>query len=243
VLFLLELDFRRRPHPDDRYAAAQLGQTLLQLFPVIVRRRRLDLRPDLLYATANLCLRTHALDDRRIVLGRDHTPRLTQVLQRRRLQLPPHLLRDHFAARQHRDVPQHLLAAIAKGRRLDRHHVEHAPQLVQHQRRQRLAVDVLGYHQQVPPARLHHLFQQRHQVLRRADLFVIDQHVRVLENGLRRVCVGDKVRRDVPAVELHTLDILNLELQPLGLFHRDDAVLADLVHHVRDQVADLHVRG
>ena len=55
--------------------------------------------------------------------------------------------------------------------------------------------------------------------------------------------VGDEVGGDVAAVELHTLDVLGLELQALGLFDGDDAVLADLVHHLGDQVADLRVLG
>src|SRR5690349_23824828 len=41
---------------------------------------------------------------------------------------------------------------------------------------------------------------------------------------------------------LHALDELGLEAQAAGLLDGDDAVLADLVHHLGDQLADLPVR-
>ena len=75
------------------------------------------------------------------------------------------------------------------------------------------------------------------------DLLVGDQDVRVVELGFHRLGVGDEVGADVAAVELHTLDVLGLELQALGLFDGDDAVLADLLHDLGDQVADLRVLG
>jgi hypothetical protein len=50
--------------------------------------------------------------------------------------------------------------------------------------------------------------------------------------------VGDEVRREVAAVELHALDDLERGLEALGLFDRDDAVLADLLHRLGDDLAD-----
>jgi hypothetical protein len=46
------------------------------------------------------------------------------------------------------------------------------------------------------------------------------------------------VRRDVAAVELHALNDLELGLQALRVFHRDDAFFADLLHRLGDDVAD-----
>ena len=60
------------------------------------------------------------------------------------LELLAELLGDDLAAGQGGDVAQHLLAAVAEARRLDRQDVQDAAQLVDDQRRQRLAVDVLG---------------------------------------------------------------------------------------------------
>jgi hypothetical protein len=50
--------------------------------------------------------------------------------------------------------------------------------------------------------------------------------------------VGDEVRRQVAAVELHALDDVELGLQALRVLDRDHALLADLLHRVGDDVAD-----
>ncbi len=59
------------------------------------------------------------------------------------------------------------------------------------------------------------------------------------------VRIGDEVRAEIAAVELHALDGLELGAHRLGLFDGDDAVLADLLHRFRDDVADggIAVRG
>ena len=44
VLLLLDLDLGRAADADDRHAAGELGETLLQLLTVVVRGRLLDLR-------------------------------------------------------------------------------------------------------------------------------------------------------------------------------------------------------
>src|SRR3712207_7606240 len=51
--------------------------------------------------------------------------------------------------------------------------------------------------------------------------------------------VGDEVRGDVAAVELHALDDVELGLDALGLLDRDDALLADLLHGPGQHLADL----
>src|SRR6266540_6678085 len=67
VLLLLELDLGGRAHADDRDAARQLGQALLQLLPVVVGVRLLDLGLDLVDPALDLLRRTAALHDRGVV--------------------------------------------------------------------------------------------------------------------------------------------------------------------------------
>jgi len=59
-------------------------------------------------------------------------------------ELGAELLADDIAGGEDRDVLEHRLAAIAEARRLDRRDLEAAAQLVDDERRQRLALDVLG---------------------------------------------------------------------------------------------------
>src|SRR5262249_18271943 len=61
--FLLHLALGGRADLDDRAAAAQLGEPLLQLFAVVVRGGLLDLRADLLDATVDVGLLAVAVDD------------------------------------------------------------------------------------------------------------------------------------------------------------------------------------
>ena len=53
--------------------------------------------------------------------------------------------------------------------------------------------------------------------------------------------IGDEVRRDVAAIELHAFDRVEVGLEAAGFLNGDDAVLADLLHRVGDQVADFLV--
>ena len=92
-------------------------------------------------------------------------------------------------------------------------------------------------------AGLHDLLEHRQQVLDRGDLRVGDQDVRLLEDRLHALGVGDEVRRDVALVEPHPLDELELHAEGVRLLDRDHAVLADLVDGLGDLLADLGVGG
>ncbi len=92
-------------------------------------------------------------------------------------------------------------------------------------------------------ARLHDLLEHRQQVAHRRDLRADEQDVRVLEDRLHALGVGDEVRRDVALVEAHALDEVHLHAEGLALLDGDDAVLADLVDRLGDHLADLLVGG
>ena len=53
-----------------------------------------------------------------------------------------------------------------------------------------------------------------------------------------RLRIGDEVGREVAAVELHAFDDFEVGLEALAFFDGDDAVLADLLHRVGEDVAD-----
>ena len=179
-----------------------------------------------------------AVDDRGRVLVDDDLAGVAELRELRVLELEAHLLGDHLGTGEDRDVLEHPLAAVAEARRLDGDGGERAAQLVDDDRRKRLALDVLRHDQQ-RTTRLDHLLEHGQDVLDRPDLLVRDQDVRVVEDGLHALGVGDHVRRQVALVELHALGELELEAEGLALLDVHDAVLAHLLDRVRDHVTDL----
>ena len=143
-----------------------------------------------------------------------------------------------------RSVAQHLLAAVTEARRLDGNDLQGAPKLVHHQRRERLALDILGDDQHRLPA-LGDLFEQGQELLHGGNLLVVDQEVGVVQHRLHLLRIGDEVGRQVAAVELHAVHGFQRGLEALGLLDGDDAFLADLFHRISNEVPDflVGVRG
>src|SRR6266852_3975455 len=179
-LLLFHLDLGRRADPNHRDAADQLGKTLLEFFAVVVRGGLFDLGTNLLDAALDIGLLARAVDNRRVVLV-DHDPLgLAEVLKRNALELDAEFFGDHLAAREYPYILEHRLAPITETGRLDRGACERAANLVDDQRRQRLALDVLG-EEQKGLAGLRNRLEDGEQVLHRGDLFLVDQDVSVLE--------------------------------------------------------------
>src|SRR5206468_3299397 len=150
-----------------------------------------------------------AVDQRRVVLI-DYDPlAAAELLQRDVLEFQPELLGDQAAAGEDRDVLEHGLAPVAEAGRFHRAAGERAPNLVDDQRCQRLALDLLRDDEERLPG-AHHLLEQREQVLHDRDLLLVDEEVGVLEHRLHPVDVGHEVGGEVAAVELHALDDLEL---------------------------------
>src|SRR5690606_27519787 len=243
-LLLLHLGLGGRTDVDHRDAADQLREALLELLAVVVGRGLLDLRTDLAHAGLDVVLLARAIDDGGVVLVDGDALGLAQVLDGHALELETQVLGEQLAAGEGRDVLEHGLAAIAEAGGLHRRHVEHAADLVDHQRGQRLTLDLLGDDEQ-RLAGAGHLLEHRQEVLHVADLLLVDQDQGVVEDDLHALRIGHEVGREVAAVELHALDHAQGGLQALGLLDRDHALLADLLHRVGDGLADggVAVRG
>ncbi len=198
----------------------------------------LDLLPDLGAAALDVGLLAAAVDDRRVLLLDADLLGLAEHVERDVLELDAEILADDLTTRQDRDVFEHRLAAITKARRLDRGHLEAAAQLVDDERGKRLALDILRHDQQ-RPATLHDRLEHRQHRLQPRELLLVDQDVRVLELGEHLLGVGNEVRREIAAVELHAFDDVELGFEALGLLDRDDALIADLLHRAGDHLADV----
>src|SRR5882724_2770618 len=240
ILALPDLDLGRAADADHRDAACKLGQTLLQLLTVVVRGSFLDLRLDLVDARLDVGLLAGAADDGGVFLVDHHLLGATEHGERDVLHLDAEIFRDRLTAGQHCDVLQHGLAAIAEARGLHSGNLEAAAQTVDDEGGESFAFDVFGdYHKRL--AALHYGFQQRKQFIQLRKLLFVDQDVGIFHFNAHLVGVGDEVGRDIAAVELHAFDDLEFGLVRLGFFNRDDALVADLLHGVGEELADFHV--
>src|SRR5271165_6696763 len=233
----LHLGLGCRAHLDDGHAPNQLRKPLLELLAIVVGGGLVDLVADFLHAALDVLVLAAAFDDGRVVLVDGHTLGTAQVLDLHVLELNAEVFRDGLAAGQLRNVFQHRLATIAEARSLHCSHVQRATQLVDHQCRESLAVDVLSDdHQRLAAAC--NLLEQRKQILHGADLLLVDQDVGLFERYFHAVRIGHEIRAQVAAIKLHTLDNFKQSLKRLRLFNRDHAVLADLLHRLGNDVAD-----
>ena len=66
----------------------------------------------------------------------------------------------------------------------------------------------------------------------------MDQDQGVFQHALHALGVGDEVRGEITAVKLHALDHFQRRLHGLRFLHGDDAVLADFLHRLGNDVAD-----
>src|SRR5689334_24759004 len=164
ILALLHLDFGRAADADHGYAAREFGQTLLQLFTVVVRGGFLNLRLDLLNARLDVGLLAGAADDGGVFLVDHHLLGATEHGERDVFELDAEIFRDRLATGQDRDVLQHSLAAIAEARSLNGRDLQTTAETVHDERGQGLAFDVFRYnHKRL--AALHYGFEQGKQFI------------------------------------------------------------------------------
>ena len=247
VLALLQLHLGGGTDLQDGHTAGELRQALLQLLAVVVGVSVLDLLADLLDATLQLLLGASTIDDGGVILGDNDLAGGTQQRQVSGLQVQADLLGDNLAAGQDRNILQLSLAAVAEARSLHGNGLEGAADLVHNEGGQCLALDVLSHDQQWL-AGLHDLLQQWQQILNVGDLGAHQQDVRILQDSLAALNVGGEVAGDVALIEAHTLGDGEVHAESVGLLDGDHAVLvqlavADLVHGLGDQLADLLIRS
>src|SRR6185295_9172177 len=121
-LLLLHLGLGGCTDLDDGDAADELGQALLQLLAVVVRRGVVDLRADLLDAAADAVLTALVVrigDQGGGVLVDGDALGIAAVFPLHALELHADVLGDQLAAREDGDVFEHGFAAVAEAGRLD----------------------------------------------------------------------------------------------------------------------------
>ena len=84
-------------------------------------------------------------------------------------------------------------------------------------------------------------FEKRNHIFNVGNLLFEDQDVAILKDAFHLLRVGDEVRREVAAIELHTFDPFDFRREALAFVDSDDAVFSDAVHRFCQKVTDLGV--
>src|SRR5215208_7006662 len=114
---------------DHRDAAGEFRQALLELLLVIVGGRLLDLRLDLCNPAFDVGLLVGAFDNRGVFLLDAHPLGAPEHVEGHILKLDAQIFRDRLTPREHGNVLEHRLAAVAEARRLHGCHLEASPEL------------------------------------------------------------------------------------------------------------------
>src|SRR5262249_25796165 len=86
-----------------------------------------------------------------------------------------------------------------------------------------------------------HGCQEPQQLVQPGEFLLVNQQIGVFHLGQHLVGVGDEVRRDIATIELHPLDHIQLGLERLRLLHGDHTLVADLLHGIGDEAANLRI--
>ena len=182
------------------------------------------------------------LDDRGLVLGDDDLAGLAEQVEVRGVELEADLLGDDLAAGEDGDVFQHGLAAVTEAGGLNGDRLESTADLVHNEGGEGFAFNIFSDDEE-GLAGLHDLFEQRQQILNSGDLALVNKNVGVLEDSFLTFQVGGEVAGDVALIEAHTFGEFQVEAERVGLFHGDDAFLANLIHGLGNKAADFRVTG
>src|SRR5215831_18973976 len=136
---LFHLGLGRSADVDDRNAAGEFRQALLQFLAIVIAGRLLNLTTNLSDATLDVSVFTSAFDNRGVFLVDSDALGFAEVLELNVLKLDTEVFADQSAAGEHRDVFQHRLATIAETGSFDRADLQRAAQFVNDQSRQRFA--------------------------------------------------------------------------------------------------------
>lgn len=241
VLLLADLNLGGTTDLDDGNTARELGQTLLELLLLVLGGGGVSNdTTDLLAALRDGILAALTVEEDGVLLGDGDGAGGTQHVGGGLLKLNVKLVREDGSVGQDGKIAQDGLAVVTEAGGLDGSDLELATELVQNADSQSLAVNVLGNNDK-GAAELGRGLESGDDVLDSRDLLLGEEDQRVLKLNLARLGVGDEVRGDVTAVESHTLGNLELVLQGLALLDGDDTLLANLLHGIGNQLANVVV--
>jgi len=123
----LKLNLSSSSYLDYSYPTGQLRLPFLEFLPVKIRGSLLNLSLNLLDSALNYLVRALALNNSSVILISGYPASPTQVFHGNRIQLPPHLLRNHLTTGNNGQILQHCLTPVAKTGGLNRQNIYGAP--------------------------------------------------------------------------------------------------------------------
>src|SRR6185437_3886052 len=166
VFLFLHFYFGSSTYVENGYTAGQFGQTLLQLFLIVIGSGGFDLGLDLVDAGRDLVFFTLSTYDRGVVFVDADRCRRTQVGEVSAFQFVTLLFADHDTFGEDRDVLQHFFAAVTEAGSLDGSDLDGATQLVDNEGSERFAFEVFSDDHQGTAA-LSNLLQDVEDILHR----------------------------------------------------------------------------
>lgn len=241
VLLLADLDLGGTANLDDGNTARELGETLLELLLLVLGGAGVSHNTaDLLAALGNGVLGSRAVKEDGVLLGDGDGASLAEHLSGGLLELDVEVVAEEGSVGQDSEIAENGLAVVAEAGGLDGGDLELATELVEDADSKSLTVNVLSNDEEGTALLLGSL-EGGDDVLDGGDLLLGEEDQRVLELDLGALGVGDEVGGDVATVELHALGDLELVLDGLALLDCDDTLLADLLHGVGEELANVCV--
>lgn len=241
VLLLADLNLGGAADLDDGNTARELGKTLLELLLLVLGGGGVGHdAADLLAALSNRVLAALAVEDDGVLLGDGDGAGRAEHVRGEFLKLDVELVGEDGAVGQDGKIAKDGLAVVTEARGLDGSDLKLATELVQDADSESLTLEVLS-NDDKGAAELVRDLKGGDDVHGSRDLLLREEDQGLLELDLLSLGVGDEVGRDEAAVEAHTLGDLELILHGLALLDGDDTLLADLLHGVGDQLANVLV--
>lgn len=241
VLLLSDLNLARATNLDNGNTATELGQSLLELSPVVVRSGRVvDQSSDLLASRLDEVLVTLAVEDDGVLLGNGNGAGGTEHVGGGLLKLDVELVSEDGTAGEDGNITEDRLSVVTKAGGLDSGDGELTSELVEDDGSESLTVNVLGDDQQRSTG-LGGDLKRRKDVLKSRDLLLGEEDEGLLELDTLVLGVGDEVRGDEASVESHTLGNLNLVVNGSAFLDGDDTLLADLLHGLGNDGTDVGI--
>src|SRR5690606_5671150 len=87
-------------------------------------------------------------------------------------------------------------------------------------------------------ARLGYFFEHWDHVFEVRDLLLIHKNESVFQRSFHSFRIGNEIRREIPTIELHTLNYFKSSFHGFCFFNRNDAFFAHSVHCLSNDVTD-----